>query len=205
MSFQLAILISGRGSNMQAIHRAIEEGKLSAKIAVVISNQAEAAGLQYAKNHGLATKILQTKPKESRQDYDQRLQSLIQKYSVDLIVLAGFMRLLSPEFIQAFPQKIINIHPSLLPAFPGLHVHERAIEAGVKYSGCTVHFVDEGCDTGPIIDQRVVPVLTEDSPETLAARILKEEHQLYAACIQKIANSQLEFKDGKVILNAFPK
>ncbi|MCP5467981.1 MAG: phosphoribosylglycinamide formyltransferase [Deltaproteobacteria bacterium] len=201
MSFKIAILISGRGSNMQAIHRSIQENKLKAHIAVVISNQADAAGLNYAKEHNIPTEVLTHQAHESRESYDQRLASLIQKYFVDLIVLAGFMRILSPSFIQAFPQKIINIHPSLLPAFPGLHVHEQAIAAGVRYSGCTVHYVDEGCDTGPIIDQRVVPVLPEDTADTLAARILKEEHQLYSECIQKIAAGQVKIENNKVILN----
>lgn len=191
-SFKLAILISGRGSNMQAIHRAIQTGKLDAEIAVVISNRADAVGLQYAREHGLTAEILSAQKNETRQAYDKRLKSRIDHYQVDLIVLAGFMRILSADFIQAFPYKIINIHPSLLPAFPGLHVHEQVLKSGARYSGCTVHFVDEGCDTGPIIDQRVVPVLPGDTPGSLADRVLEQEHQLYADCIQKIATGQLK-------------
>lgn len=196
----LAILISGRGSNMQAIHRAIREGRLNAQVTAIISDQAEAAGLAYAQGEGLLTEVLTKIKGESREDYDRRLIAKIEEGSPRLVALAGFMRLLSPLFIRHFHNRIVNIHPSLLPAFPGLHAQRQALEAGVRFSGCTVHFVDEGCDSGPIIDQRVVRVLPEDDEASLSDRILAEEHQLYPACLQKIAEGKVEVEGRRVIL-----
>ena len=196
----LAILISGRGSNMQAIHRAIREGMLAAEIKIVVSDQSEAPGLAYAEGEGLLTAVLAKEKGESREDYDRRLIAKLEENSPRIVALAGFMRLLSPLFIRHFHERIVNIHPSLLPAFPGLHAQRQALEAGVRFSGCTVHFVDEGCDSGPIIDQRVVRVLPEDDEASLSDRILAEEHQLYPACLQKIAEGKVKVEGRRVFL-----
>jgi phosphoribosylglycinamide formyltransferase-1 len=196
----LAILISGRGSNMQAIHRAIREAKLHARITAIISDQSEAAGLAYAEGEGLLTAVVSKEKAESREDYDRRLIAKIEENEPKIVALAGFMRLLSPLFIRHFHNRIVNIHPSLLPAFPGLHAQRQAIEAGVRFSGCTVHFVDEGCDSGPIIDQRVVRVLPEDDETSLSDRILVEEHQLYYSSLQKIAEGKVKVEGRRVFL-----
>ncbi|GBR73722.1 phosphoribosylglycinamide formyltransferase [Candidatus Termititenax aidoneus] len=174
--FNLAVLISGRGSNLQAIQKNIESGILQnmAQIAVVISSKADAAGLTFAREHGLTAVIC---PAEK-----DVLAELV-KYNIDLICLAGYMRIISPEFVQKYAGKIINIHPTLLPKYPGLHVHEKVLAAGEKESGCTVHYVDTGVDTGKIIAQRKVPVLPGDTPDTLAARVLEQEHILYSEVI----------------------
>lgn len=196
----LAILISGRGSNMMAIHQAIQSGKLDAKIQLVLSNTAKAAGLEYTQREGIPTAILEKEANESRASYDDRLTREIEKHPIDYICLAGFMRILSKGFVDYFHHRILNIHPSLLPAFPGLDAQKQALEAEVTTSGCTVHFVDEGCDTGPIIDQRVVPVLPEDDEVSLSERILREEHQLYSFCLQKLAEGKVNIEGNKVIL-----
>lgn len=175
---KIAVLISGRGSNLQAIQNNIENGILKNKvqIQVVISNKAEAAGLKFAQEHNLATAVCPT---------EKEVLAELAKHKIDLICLAGYMRIISPEFIKSYPNKIINIHPTLLPKYPGLHVHEKVIAAGEKESGCTVHFVDEGVDTGKIIAQRKVPVLAGDTPDSLAARVLVQEHQLYSEVLLK--------------------
>ncbi len=175
---RLGILISGRGSNFQAIHQAIERGELAAEIACVISNVPDAAGLGYAQTYGLPAHALDSKGIK-RADFDTRLIGILHDAKVDLVCLAGYMRLLSPHFIQAFAGRILNIHPSLLPAFPGLDAQSQAFAARVKTTGCTVHFVDEGLDTGPVIAQAQVPVLPADTVESLSARILQQEHLLY--------------------------
>jgi phosphoribosylglycinamide formyltransferase-1 len=197
---KLTILISGRGSNMQAIHRAIGEGRLGAKILAVISDLPAATGLAYAEAEGLLTAVVAKEKGEAREDYDRRLIAKIEENSPQIVALAGFMRLLSPVFIRHFQSRIVNIHPSLLPAFPGLHAQRQALEAGVRFSGCTVHFVDEGCDSGPIIDQRVVRVLPEDDEKALSDRILAEEHQLYSSALQKIAEGQVKVEGRRVFL-----
>lgn len=178
----LGILLSGRGSNFEAIARNVQAGKIPAKIAVVISNREEASGLAKAREMGLAARFIPSKGKE-REAYDREVVAALEEAKVDLVCLAGFMRILSPYFIRAFPRRILNIHPALLPAFPGLDAQKQALDYGVKFSGCTVHIVDEGVDTGPIIRQAVVPVLDDDTEETLAARILKEEHRIYSEAI----------------------
>ena len=198
MKKRLAILLSGRGSNFVAIADAISSGKLDAEIAVVISDKAHAPGIAIAKERGLQAVVLPSKGL-GREEYDRRLADVIDQNRIDLICLAGFMRLLSPQFVQRFPQKILNIHPSLLPAFPGLDVQRQAIDHGVKSSGCTVHFVDEGLDSGPIIQQAVVPVLDHDTAETLAARILVEEHRIYAEAIAKVLAGKYEIAGRRVI------
>jgi phosphoribosylglycinamide formyltransferase 1 len=183
---RLGVLISGRGSNLQALLDAIAEGRLDATVAVVISNKAGAYGLERARAAGIATAVLSHRDYASRDDYDRALVAELRARDVGLVCLAGFMRLLSPVFVNAFPQAILNIHPSLLPAFPGLDAQRQAVEHGVKVSGVTVHFVDAELDAGPIVLQAAVPVLPDDTPETLAARILPEEHRLYPEAVQLV-------------------
>jgi phosphoribosylglycinamide formyltransferase-1 len=175
---RLAILLSGRGSNFLAIHEAIQKGDLNATICCVISNVPEAAGLLRAREFGLAAVCLPSEGME-REKFDQSLVETLHSYNPALVCLAGFMRILSPVMIRAFPSRILNIHPALLPSFPGLHAQKQALQHGVKVSGCTVHFADEGVDTGPIILQRTVEVLEGDDEESLSARILEQEHQAY--------------------------
>jgi phosphoribosylglycinamide formyltransferase 1 len=180
---KLGILLSGRGSNFLAIADSIDAGRIpNAEIAIVISNKEDAPGLAAAKKRGLDAHVIPSKGK-TREQHDADMIKALREKNVDLICLAGYMRLLSPEFIRAFPHKILNIHPSLLPAFPGLDAQKQAIEYGVKVSGCTVHFVDEALDHGPIILQKTVPVLPEDDEHTLSERILKEEHKAYSEAI----------------------
>ncbi len=185
---------------MQAIHQAIQDGRLKATIAAIVSDNPKAAGLEYARSHGLPIQIVEKNPAESREEFNLKLLKELQGHQPDLIALAGYMRILSKHLIEAFPNQIVNIHPSLLPAFPGLHAQRQALEAGVRYSGCTVHFVDTGCDTGPIIDQRVVEVKPGDDEESLSDRILKEEHQLYWSCVQKIAEGKVRMEGCRVLL-----
>ena len=175
---RIAILLSGRGSNFTAIYESIQRGDLDAEICCVISNVADAAGLRYAREWGLHTAFIPSRGVE-RTAYDRMLIEALRPFDPALVCLAGFMRILSPVFIAAFPLRVLNIHPSLLPAFPGLHAQRQALQYGVKISGCTVHLADEGMDTGPIIMQRAVKVLDGDTEETLSARILKEEHEVY--------------------------
>lgn len=197
-SCNIAVLVSGRGSNLQALIEAEKEGRIKAHVAVAISNRPETPALQRARQFQIATEVVEPVKGESRDDYDQRLIKLIQEYSIDLIVLAGFMRILSPQLIAMYPHRIINIHPSLLPSFPGLDAQKQALEAGVKTSGCTVHFVDEGCDTGPIILQKEVPVKPNDTVETLSARILTEEHVLLPKVVDLISQNKVKVVDRKV-------
>jgi phosphoribosylglycinamide formyltransferase-1 len=196
---RLGILLSGRGSNFDAIAQHIDGGKLDAEIAVVISNVENAPGLQKARQRGLATFFIGSKGL-SREEFDRRVAGVLQEKQVDLVCLAGFMRLLSPYFIQVFRHRILNIHPSLLPAFPGLDAQRQALDYGVKYSGCTVHFVDEGLDSGPIILQAPVLVLDSDTEETLSARILKEEHRLYSLGIQLIIDGKIRIEGRRVVM-----
>lgn len=195
---KLGVLISGSGSNLQSIIDHIEKGTLPAQIKIVVSNTPQAYGLARAKKHGIPCSVLNHQDFSSRDDFDRELIRILQNAGVDLIVLAGFMRILTTSFLRAFDQKIINIHPALLPAFPGTHVQQQALDYGVKFSGCTVHFVDEGVDTGPIIIQSVVPVHSDDTVETLAARILKEEHKIYPQAIRYFAEGRI-IKNGRHI------
>ena len=195
---RLAILLSGRGSNFLAISDAIAAGKLDAEIALVISNVAEAPGLTAARERGYSSVLLPSSG-IARDEYDRRLAAEIEKNKIDLICLAGFMRKLSAEFVRRFPSRILNIHPSLLPAFPGLEVQQAALDHGVKFSGCTVHFVDEGLDSGPIIQQAVVPVLDDDTAETLSARILREEHRIYSEAIALVLSGKWRVEGRRVI------
>jgi phosphoribosylglycinamide formyltransferase-1 len=180
----LAVLISGRGSNLQAIIDAIAEGRLDARIGVVISNREGAAGLERAAAAGIETLVLSHKAYASREDYDRALVAELQARRVDLVCLAGFMRLLSAAFIERFPNAILNVHPSLLPAFPGMDAQRQALEHGVKITGATVHLVTPELDAGPIVLQASVPVLSDDTEETLSARILIEEHRIYPEAIR---------------------
>ena len=194
--FKLGVLISGSGSNLQSIIDQIENGFLPARIKLVASNNPHAFGLTRAKKHGIPIAALNHLDYSCREDFDRELIRMFQEAEVDLIVLAGFMRILSTSFLQAFPEKVINIHPALLPAFPGTHVQQKALEYGVKFSGCTVHFVDDGVDTGSIIIQAAVPVHADDTAETLAARILAEEHKIYPQAIRYFAEGRV-MKNGR--------
>jgi phosphoribosylglycinamide formyltransferase-1 len=194
---RLGILLSGRGSNFVAIADSIAAGRLDAEIAVVISNRADAPGMTAARQRGLKVEMLPSRGIE-REEYDALLAAELDQAGVDLICLAGYMRLLSPSFIRRYPLRILNIHPSLLPAFPGLDVQQKAIDHGVKVSGCTVHFVDEGLDSGPIVKQAAVPVLDDDTPESLAARILKEEHRIYSEAIALVLSGRYRIEGRRV-------
>jgi phosphoribosylglycinamide formyltransferase-1 len=194
---RLGILLSGRGTNFEAIAKNCASGALPAEIAVVISNVPEAKGLETARSMGLATSSLPSKGVE-RQDYDRQLASILRERRVDLVCLAGFMRLITHELLTEFPQKILNIHPSLLPAFPGLHAQRQALDYGVKLSGCTVHFVDEGLDSGPIIAQRAVEVLENDTEQTLSERILVQEHLLYSEAIREVLAGRITYRKRRV-------
>jgi phosphoribosylglycinamide formyltransferase-1 len=194
----IGVLISGSGTNLQAIIDAIEAGKLDAKIEVVLSNKADAQGLARAQKHGIPTEILNHKNFSSREAYDEAVVVLLRRRGVELVVLAGFMRLLSPVFIRAYSNRIMNIHPALLPSFPGLNVQQKAVEHGVRFSGCTVHFVNEECDEGPIIIQAVVPVFADDTGAALAARILEQEHRIFPRAIQLYAEGRLKVVGRKV-------
>ncbi len=195
---RLAILLSGRGSNFEAIADSIQEGNLPAQISLVVSNVGSAAGLEKARRRGLKTVVIGSAG-VAREDYDRLLVGELRRHRVDLVCLAGFMRILSPFFIQAFPNRILNIHPSLLPAFPGLHPQRQALEAGVRFSGCTVHFVDEGVDSGPILLQAVVPVLEGDDEATLSRRILAEEHRLYPKAIGMVVRDEVHLEGRRVL------
>jgi len=198
MTKRLGILISGRGSNFLAIADAIIGHRLDAEIAVVISNHPEAPGLAAARDRGLPAIALPSKGLD-RETYDRQLIQELQKDRVDLVCLAGYMRILSGHFIREYSQRIVNIHPSLLPAFPGLDAQHQALEHGVKFSGCTVHFVEEGLDSGPIIAQAVVPVLAEDTAESLSARILKEEHRIYPEALGLVLSGKYRIEGRRVV------
>ena len=194
----LGVLLSGSGTNLQAIIDAIERGELPARIRLVISNRADAYGLVRARNHKLPTAVVPHTDFPSRQDFDRRMVELLKQHGVELVVLAGFTRLLSSVFVRAFPQRILNIHPALLPAFPGLHAQRQAIEHGVRISGATVHLVDEKMDHGPIIMQAAVPVYADDTEARLRARILRQEHRIYPAAIKLFAEGQVRV-EGRTV------
>ena len=195
---KLGILLSGRGSNFEAIANAIAAGRIpNAEIAVVISNRAEAPGVDSARRRGLDARVIASQGK-SREQHDAEVVAVLRQKNVDLICLAGYMRLLSPWFVQQFPQAILNIHPSLLPAFPGLEAQKQALEYGALVSGCTVHFVDEHLDHGPIIVQKVVPVLATDDEHTLAARILEQEHLAYTEAINLVLSGDCQLTGRRV-------
>ena len=197
----LGILISGNGSNLQAIIDAINRRDLAAQIKIVISNRADAFGLERARRRGIESTVIEHRRFPSREAFDRELVEVLKSHDVDLVILAGFMRLLSPVMIQAFPNRIMNIHPALLPAFPGLHVQKAAIDRGARFSGCTVFFVAEGLDDGPIIIQAVVPVHPNDTEQELSERILAQEHRIYPRAIQLYQEGRLEVRDGKVYID----
>src|ERR1700733_6786842 len=195
----LGILLSGRGSNFVAIGESIDAGRIpDARIAAVISNKPDSPGISIARERGLNALVIPSKGK-SREDHDREVVSALKQHNVDLVCLAGYMRLLSPWFVRQFPRKILNIHPSLLPAFPGLEAQEQAFAYGVKASGCTVHFVDEELDHGPIIVQRTVPVLEADDEHTLAQRILEQEHIAYTEAINLVLQGNFEIKGRRFL------
>jgi phosphoribosylglycinamide formyltransferase-1 len=200
MKRKLGILISGRGSNFEAIADSVAAGRIDAEIAVVISNRPEAPGLDLARARGLKAVCLPSKGLD-REVYDRAVVAELKKHAVDLVCLAGFMRLLSAYFVREFPLRILNIHPSLLPAFPGLDAQHQALEHGVRVSGCTVHFVDELLDAGPIVVQRTVPVLDEDTPDTLSARILAQEHQAYTEAIRIVLAGNFRIQGRRVLID----
>jgi phosphoribosylglycinamide formyltransferase 1 len=195
---KLGVLISGNGSNLQSIIDNIGNGSLRAVIKIVVSNNPDAYGLTRAQKHGIPFAVLKNGDFKSKDDFDAALVKTLKDHEVELVLLAGFMRIISPTLLNAFPGRIMNIHPALLPSFPGLHGQKQAVDYGVKFSGCTVHFVDEGVDTGPIIIQAAVPVGDDDTEETLAARILKEEHKIYPQAIQLFADDKLEINGRRV-------
>jgi len=200
----LGVLVSGSGSNLQAIIDNIEAGRLDARIKIVISNLADVYALERAKKHGIDSLVLPHRGLK-REEYDQRLVEVLKANDVELVVLAGFMRIITPVLLRGFPMKVMNIHPALLPAFPGTHVWQTEVDSGVKFAGCTVHFVDEGTDTGPIIIQAVVPVYDDDTADTLNARILKQEHKIFSQAIQLYAEGRLKIKGRRVLAQGFPK
>lgn len=204
MNRRLGVLISGRGSNLEAIHRAIVSSALDAHIALVISNHAEARGLTFARTAGLETSVVDHREFRSRADYDRQLVAELRARDVALVCLAGFMRRLGPGFVAAFPEAILNVHPSLLPSFPGLEAQHQAWDHGVKVAGATVHFVTAELDAGPIVLQAAVPVEEADTPETLAARILVEEHQLYPRAIGLVLEGRCRIVGRRVQLRAAP-
>ncbi len=197
----LGILISGSGSNLQAIIDAIARQELAARIQVVVSNRTDAYGLLRAQQHGISTTVVDHKEFSSREAFETTLVQVLQAHQVELVVLAGFMRVLTPFFVRAFPQRIMNIHPALLPAFPGTHAQRQALQYGVRIAGATVHFVDEETDHGPIITQAAVPVYPDDTEETLGARILAQEHRLYPRAIQLFAEGRLEIRGRSVVVH----
>jgi phosphoribosylglycinamide formyltransferase-1 len=201
----LGVLVSGSGSNLQSIIDSIERGVLNASIEIIISNNPDAFALERARNHNLESIVIEHAEFQAREDFDRRMIDVLTSHSVDLVIMAGFMRILSPLFLKSFPMKIINIHPALLPSFQGLHAQRQAFDYGVRFSGCTVHFADEGVDTGPIIIQSVVPVYDDDTEESLQKRILKEEHRIYPQAIQLIAEGKIEISGRKVKIREHEK
>ncbi len=199
MAKRIGILLSGRGSNFEALAESVAAGRIpGAEIAVVISNREGAPGIDRARARGIEARVLPSKGLQ-REEYDRQVVAVLREKQVDLVCLAGYMRLLSPYFIAAYPNRILNVHPSLLPAFPGLEAQRQALEYGVRLSGCTVHFVDENLDAGPIIAQAVVPVRDSDSTDTLAARILNEEHRVYSQAVRVVLEGRFRIEGRRVI------
>ncbi|WMW79543.1 phosphoribosylglycinamide formyltransferase [Undibacterium cyanobacteriorum] len=198
---KIVILISGRGSNMQAIVQAAQREQWAAEIAAVISNKPDAAGLQFAQSQGIPTVVVESKTFASRESFDLALQQEIDKIGADLVVLAGFMRILTPAFVQHYENRIINIHPSLLPSFVGLHTHQQALDAGVKLHGATVHFVTAELDHGPIIDQACIRVSNDDTADSLAQRLLEKEHIIYPRAVRLFVEDKLEVQGDRVLIH----
>ncbi len=201
---KLGVLVSGSGSNLQAIIDNIEGGRLDARIQILVSNLAGVYALERARKHGIPFLVLSHKGLK-REEFDQKLVEVLRAHDVELVVLAGFMRIITPVLLRAFPMRVMNIHPALLPAFPGTHVWQAEVDYGVKFAGCTVHFVDEGTDTGPIIMQAVVPVYDEDTADTLNARILRQEHKIYSQAIQLYAAGKIKIQGRRVLTPGHPQ
>ncbi|MEN6312395.1 MAG: phosphoribosylglycinamide formyltransferase, partial [Acidobacteriota bacterium] len=197
---RIAVFLSSRGSNFMAIREAIRDGRIDADVGLVLSNKADAPGLLKAREWGLETVSLDPKAFACREDYDRRAAEEVEKRDIDLVCLAGYMKLLTPQFCDAFKHRIVNIHPALLPSFPGLHVQQKAIDWGVRFSGCTVHFVAAEVDMGPIILQAAVPVLQDDTEDTLAARILVEEHKIYPESVRLYFEGRIEVRGRRVFI-----
>lgn len=197
---KIAVLLSGRGSNFMAIKKAVDEGRINAEIAVVVSNKADAKGIQFAKESGLDAVFADPKGFAGREEYDTELVRIINSKGADLVCLAGYMRIISTVFVDAFRDRILNIHPSLLPSFKGLDAQKQALEYGVRFAGCTVHFVDEEMDHGAVIMQAVVPVEQDDTDETLSARILKEEHRIYPEAVKLYCEDRLRVEGRRVFI-----
>ncbi len=202
---KIGVLASGRGSNFQAIIDAVNAGKINAKIAVCISDVKDAYALERARKNLIAAEFIDHKAFRKREDYDGKIVEILRKQEVNLVLLAGYMRLVSHVLVGEFTNKIINIHPALLPSFPGLHVQKKAMDYGARFSGCTVHFVDTGMDTGPIIIQAVVPVLQDDTEDSLAARILRQEHRIYPEAVRLFAEGRLSVQGRRVIIKDTPE
>ena len=199
MNKRIGVLLSGRGSNFEALAGSIASGRIpNAEISMVISNREGAPGIERAKARGLATRVIPSKGLE-RETYDRQVVAVLNEHQVDLVCLAGYMRLLSPYFVAAFPNRILNIHPSLLPSFPGLESQRQALEYGVKFAGCTVHFVDENLDAGPIVLQAAVPVKDDDTEDTLTARILQEEHRIYSEAVRIVLEGRYKIEGRRVV------
>jgi len=196
----IAVLLSGRGSNFMAINESVEAGSISGEISIVVSNREDAKGLEYARLKGLDTLFVNPKDFAGREAYDAEIVRLLQERGVELVCLAGFMRIISPAFVSAFRNRIMNIHPSLLPSFKGLDVQQKAIDYGVKFAGCTVHFVDEEMDHGAIILQAVVPVEQDDDADILSERILKEEHRIYPEAVKLFCEDRLRIEGRRVLI-----
>jgi phosphoribosylglycinamide formyltransferase-1 len=194
----IAVLLSGSGSNLQAIIDASERGGIPCRIGVVVSNKADAYGLERARKHGIPTEVVDHKASPTREAFDSRLVEIVRASGAELVCLAGFMRVLTPVFVRAFPQRIMNIHPALLPSFPGTHGPGQALEYGARFAGATVHFLDEGVDTGPVIVQAVVPVFDDDTEDSLAARILVQEHRIYPMAIRLFFDGRLRIEGRRV-------
>ena len=196
---RLGVLVSGRGSNLQALIDASKDRDYPAEVVVVISNNPSAYAIERAKKKNIPVFVVERENYKSKKEYEEKIKEILQSFRVDLVVLAGYMKIVGKTLLEAFPNRIINIHPSLLPSFPGLEAQKQAWEYGVKISGCTVHFVDEGIDSGPIIGQRAVPVYDDDTPETLAERILQEEHKLIVESVKKVLTEEYEIIGRRVV------
>jgi len=202
MKKRIGVLLSGRGSNFEALADSVSAGRIpDAQIALVLSSREGAPGIERARTRGLATRVIPSKGLE-RETYDRKVVAALREVQIDLVCLAGYMRLLSPYFVAAFPQCILNIHPSLLPSFPGLESQKQALDYGVKFAGCTVHFVDENLDAGPIVLQAVVPVNDSDTEDTLSARILKEEHRIYSEAVRIVLEGKYKIEGRRVTLTS---
>jgi phosphoribosylglycinamide formyltransferase-1 len=204
MALTLGVLASGSGSNLQAILDAVASQRLAARVAVVVSDRPGVYALERARQAGIPFEVVQfpaAADEETRAAHDRRLVDVLRRHGVDTVVLAGYMRVATSVLLRAFPRRVLNIHPALLPSFPGLHVQAAALEHGVKFSGCTVHFVDEGVDTGPIIIQAVVPVRDDDTPDSLASRILREEHRIYPEALRYLAEGRLRIEGRRVVVD----